>query len=88
MTGQFNIPAVSILYRQFHVGDAASDYLLSITSDTPGDGTLYNSFTYLSLRTYHSGRKFSTYDRDNEGRVGSCATINRAGWWIIGLVTN
>ena len=36
----FNIPAVSIPYQQFHVGDAASGYLLTITSGTPGNDTL------------------------------------------------
>ena len=71
----FNIPAVSIPYQQFHVGDAASDYLLNITSDTPGDRTLYNSFTY------NSGWRFSTYDRDNS-RHRYCPRYYRAGWWF------
>ena len=72
----FNIPAVSIPYRQFHVGDAASQYLLNISSDTPGHDNLYNSFNY------NSGSKFSTYDRDNDDYLGSCAGEVRAGWWF------
>ena len=73
----FYIPAVSIPYQQFHVGDAASDYLLTITSNTSGYNNLYNSMHY-----YHSGNKFSTYDRDNDMYVASCAELFRAGWWF------
>ena len=72
----FNIPAVSIPYQRIHVGDAASKYLLTITSDTPGDGTLYTSMNY------HSGRKFSTFDNDNDAHSDSCAAHKRAGWWF------
>ena len=76
-----NLSSVSIPYQQFHVGDAASEYLLTITSDTPGHDTLYTSMNY------HSGRKFSTYDNDNDARgsgSNSCAEQNRAGWWFYG----
>ena len=72
----FNIPAVSIPYQQFHVDDAASDYLLTITSDTPGETNLYNSLNN------HSGSKFSTYDNDNDGSNDNCASLYRAGWWF------
>ena len=73
----FNIPAVSIPYQQFQVGDAASDYILTIISDSPGHDTLYNSLNY------HSGSKFSTYDRDNDVNDGvHCAETYRAGWWF------
>ena len=67
----YNILAVSIPYQQFHVGDAASEYLLTITSDTPGYDSLYTSMNY------HSGRKFSTYDHGS-----FCAQTFRAGWWF------
>ena len=73
-----NIPAVSIPYQQFHVGDAASEYLLTITSDTSGYDTLYNSMNY------HSRSKFSTYDRDNDDSSRHCASLYRAGWWFNG----
>ena len=72
----FNIPAVSIPYQQIHVGDAASQYLLTITSDTPGYDNLYNSMNY------HSGIKFSTYDNDNDFSFVSCAVDHKAGWWF------
>ena len=66
----FNLPAVLIPYPYFHVGDAASDYLLNITSDTLDDETLYN---YIN---FYSGIKFSNYDRY------FCAEDCRAGWWF------
>ena len=72
----FNLPAVSIPYQQFYVGDAASRYLLTINSGIPGHGTLYSSFDF------YSGKKFSTYDRDNDNHSGHCAVGNRAGWWF------
>ena len=72
----FNIPAVSIPYQQIHVGDAASEYLLTITSDNPGYSTLYNSLNF------HSGIKFSTYDRENDNSSSHCAERYRAGWWF------
>ena len=74
----FNIPAVSIPYQQFHVGDAASEYLLNITSDTdsPGSNNLYNSFSY------NSGSKFTTYDNDNDNHGLNCAAHRKAGWWF------
>ena len=73
----FYIPAVSIPYPHFHVGDAVSGYLLNITSGTPGDDNLYNSFNY------NSGSKFSTYDRDNDGSGSrSCAAEYLGGWWF------
>ena len=75
----FSIPAVSIPYLQIHVGDAASEYLLTITSDTHGDG---DDLLYFSLN-YNSGNKFSTYDRDNDDNsAGSCAVLFTAGWWF------
>ena len=74
----FNLPAVSIPYQQFHVDDAASEYLLNITSDTdsPGSNNLYNSFNY------NSGSKFSTYDNDNDNLGSNCASDRKAGWWF------
>ena len=71
-----NIPAVSIPYQQFRVGDAESQYLLTINSGTPGYDNLYNSFNY------HSGCKFSTYDRDNDNTGGHCVADYRSGWWF------
>ena len=72
-----NTSSVSIPYQQIHVDDAASDYLLTITSDTSGDETLYTSMNY------HSGSKFSTPDRDNDVSMElHCAERYKAGWWF------
>ena len=73
----FNIPAVSIPYPQFQVGDATSDYLLTVTSDIPGHESLNNSFTRSS------GMRFTTYDRDNDlSAANNCAVDYKAGWWF------
>ena len=72
----FDIPAVSIPYQQFHVGDAASDYVLTVNSGTSGHNTLYTSMNY------HSGKKFSTFDNDNDNFGANCANIYKAGWWF------
>ena len=72
----FNLYAISIPYPQFYVGDAASQYLLTINSDTHDYGPLYTSFND------HSGSKFSTYDRDNDGHSYNCSVDHRAGWWF------
>ena len=72
----FDIPAVSIPYQQFHVGDAASDYRLTVNSGTSGYDTLY---TFMN---YYSERKFSTYDNDNDDWPHNCAEKYRAGWWF------
>ena len=71
-----SIPAVSIPYPYFHVGDAASGYVLTITSNTPGHDTLCNSLNY------QTGSKFSTSDCDNDIYSGHCAVSHRAGWWF------
>ena len=77
----FDIPAVSIPYQQFHVGDAASQYLLTVNSDTPGENLLFTSMNH------HSGKEFSTYDNDNDDHSDSCAVGYRAGWWFGGCGT-
>ena len=71
----FYRPAVSIFYEQFHVGDAASEYLLTVSSDSTSSDPLYRSFNY------HSGRKFATIDRPQNG--GSCLRHCKVGWWYI-----
>ena len=72
----FNYPAVSIPYPYFHVSNAASQYVLTITSNTPGHESLCNSFNY------QTGWPFSTFDRDNDGTSTHCASAHRAGWWF------
>ena len=77
---QENTEPLSITYHRFHVGDAASQYRLTIDNDaysgTSDYRNLYNSFNY------HNGQKFSTYDRDNDEEPSSCASSCRGGWWF------
>ena len=73
----WHIPPVSINYQQIHVGDGASDYLLTITSDHDDiQNTLNTSMNY------HSGGRFTTYDRDNDQRDShNCAEEFTGAWW-------
>ena len=78
---QVNTVPLTITYLQFDVGDAASEYLLTVdsdaNSDTTGYGTLHTSFNY------HSGSTFTTYDHGNDQRSNTCAINCRAGWWFV-----
>ena len=60
-------------YSIFSVGDLASNYQLTIRgySGNAGDGMLYEN-----------GKQFSTYDVDNDGYVGSCASLYNCGSWF------
>ena len=72
----FHFSALSINYQQFIVGDASSDYQLTISgySTTASDAT--ESFNY------HSGQRFTTSDRDNDEHPRSCANDYSGGWWF------
>ena len=61
------------LYSNFTVGDALSNYKLSVSGFT---GTVGDSFLY------HNNNAFSTYDKDNDAHGGhNCALVYTAGWW-------
>ena len=69
-------------YNEFKVGSATDEYPLTIggfTGITPTDPFVTHP---------HNGRKFSTYDNDNDlWSTGNCAaeilgTINNGGWWF------
>ena len=65
-------------YKKFSVGPANSQYQLSISGLT---GITTDPFTTLN------GRRFTTKDRDNDGRRGgNCAVSNggSGGWWYAG----
>ena len=59
-------------YRTFRIADESHGYRLSFTgySGTAGDSL-----------TPHYGRKFSTYDRDNDIDEAHCAVIHKGAWW-------
>ncbi|KAF6031757.1 hypothetical protein EB796_009964 [Bugula neritina] len=59
-------------FSSFNVGDESTQYLLSVSGYS---GTAGNSFTN------HSGKKFSTKDRDYDAYSGSCAVRHYGAWW-------
>ncbi|XP_019861424.1 PREDICTED: ficolin-2-like, partial [Amphimedon queenslandica] len=59
-------------YTSFEVGNAATQYLLTVSGygGDAGDGM-----------AYHNGMKFTTYDYDNDTGTGNCGLICSGAWW-------
>ena len=65
-------------YNQFSVGSANDEYPLTATGFT-GEGTDW--FGHGVYANSH-GRKFSTFDNDNDGHGSyNCASNYQHGWW-------
>ncbi|XP_053329724.1 tenascin isoform X2 [Spea bombifrons] len=60
------------VYDKFSVGDAKSRYKLKVDgySGTAGDSM-----------SYHNGRPFSTYDKDNDSAITNCALSYKGAFW-------
>ncbi|KAL8174440.1 UNVERIFIED_CONTAM: hypothetical protein K2H54_044849 [Gekko kuhli] len=60
------------LYDKFTVGDARTRYRLKVDgySGTAGDSM-----------TYHNGRAFSTFDKDNDSAITNCALSYKGAFW-------
>lgn len=60
------------LYDMFTVGDARSRYRVKVNgySGTAGDSM-----------TYHNGRSFSTFDKDNDSAITNCALSYKGAFW-------
>ncbi|XP_075691657.1 tenascin isoform X1 [Rhinoderma darwinii] len=60
------------VYDKFGVGDSKSRYRLKVDgySGTAGDSM-----------TYHNGRPFSTYDKDNDSAITNCALSYKGAFW-------
>ncbi|XP_067327984.1 tenascin isoform X3 [Anolis sagrei] len=60
------------LYEKFTVGDARTRYRLKVDgySGTAGDSM-----------TYHNGRSFSTFDKDNDSAITNCALSYKGAFW-------
>ena len=71
----FNGDTAYALYDSFHIGDAASNYRLSIGSHsgTAGD-SMAGSYSLNNMQ-------FSTYDRDNDVWGSNCADNRQGAWW-------
>ncbi|KAH8420024.1 hypothetical protein KR009_005020 [Drosophila setifemur] len=61
------------LYNQFGIGSEAEKYPLYVLGAYTGDAQ-------DSLR-YHAGKKFTTYDQDNDDNGQNCARIHAGAWW-------
>ena len=59
-------------YSTFEVTGESDGYRLKCSGHS---GPLGDSLTY------HSNRKFSTIDRDQDSNSGSCADSHKGGWW-------
>ncbi|XP_018432476.1 PREDICTED: tenascin [Nanorana parkeri] len=60
------------VYDKFSVGDSRKRYRLSVSGYT---GTAGDSMTY------HDGRSFSTYDKDNDSAITNCALSYKGAFW-------
>ncbi|PKU36098.1 tenascin isoform x1 [Limosa lapponica baueri] len=60
------------VYDRFSVGDGKSRYRLRVDgySGTAGDSM-----------TYHNGRSFSTFDKDNDSAITNCALSYKGAFW-------
>ncbi|XP_046784734.1 tenascin isoform X3 [Gallus gallus] len=60
------------VYDKFSVGDAKTRYRLRVDgySGTAGDSM-----------TYHNGRSFSTFDKDNDSAITNCALSYKGAFW-------
>ncbi|OXB54088.1 hypothetical protein ASZ78_012763 [Callipepla squamata] len=60
------------VYERFSVGDAKTRYRLRVDgySGTAGDSM-----------TYHNGRSFSTFDKDNDSAITNCALSYKGAFW-------
>ncbi|CAC5404896.1 Fibrinogen-like protein A,Ryncolin-4,Angiopoietin-related protein 7,Angiopoietin-related protein 1,Ficolin-3,Ficolin-1-B,Techylectin-5A,Ficolin-2,Ryncolin-1,Tenascin-R,Fibrinogen-like protein 1,Angiopoietin-1,Fibrinogen C domain-containing protein 1-A,Ryncolin-3,Tenascin,Techylectin-like protein,Fibrinogen C domain-containing protein 1,Fibrinogen gamma chain,Ryncolin-2,Angiopoietin-related protein 6,Techylectin-5B,Angiopoietin-related protein 2,Angiopoietin-2,Microfibril-associated glycoprotein 4,Ficolin-1 len=61
-------------YTRFYIGDVSTNYKLEV-SGYVGTSTAGDSFTY------HNGKMFSTYDRDNDIHHKNCAVMFKGAWW-------
>ena len=60
-------------YPVFRIAGPTEKYRLTVSG---GSGPGHNAFTY------HNGRYFTTYDRDNDGHSGgNCGYLDQGGWW-------
>ncbi|KAH8260262.1 hypothetical protein KR026_008543, partial [Drosophila bipectinata] len=64
-----------VRYDNFKIGSEENSYpLQSIGRPTAGGAGDYLKYNWKN--------KFSTYDRDNDFAIGSCATEHGGGWWF------
>ena len=70
-------PSLVWTYQLFRVGDATTNYRLTI-----GQGLKIKGTRTFDATAYHNGAQFSTPDRDNDSASSNCASILMSGWWF------
>ena len=70
-------PSLVWTYQLFRVGDASTNYRLSI-----GQGLKIKGTVTYDATAYHNGLAFSTPDRDNDSSGSNCAALLTSGWWF------
>ena len=60
-------------YADFSVGGAISGYILSVSGYSGNAGD--------ALAGVHHGKKFSTFDHDQDRSSGNCAALYKGAWW-------
>ena len=59
-------------FTNFHVGDEASGYTLNVSGYSGDAGECLSA---------HNGKKFSTFDKDQDVDVSNCASAYKGAWW-------
>jgi len=62
-------------YSTFRVQSEANNYKLQVAG--------YSGNAGRDAFSYHNGRQFSTFDRDNDGWSGNCAAALGGFWWWV-----
>ena len=62
-------------YQTFRVDAPDTNYVLYIGGAEEIEGST------VDYMAYHNGLPFTTFDNDNDGRGGNCATSQGGGWW-------
>jgi len=75
--GDVTPPTLDAHYDVFSVGDASTNYRLTVSGFT---GNCNDSLAY------HNGQMFTTIDRDNDGSSNNCAMNHKGGFWYTSCV--
>ncbi|OWF36129.1 Angiopoietin-related protein 7 [Mizuhopecten yessoensis] len=59
-------------FTTFHIGSETEKYMLTLQ---------YSGGTLTDEISYHSGKVFSTFDRDNDNAPFSCSDLYKGAWW-------
>ena len=66
-------------YSTLNIGDSTTDYTITLGGYSGDAGDSMTNSEYSNVRV--NGRKFSTFDRDNDQSNSNCAGNYKGGWW-------